>query len=45
MYLSGLASRGALHVRWGRQPNQHCEVHYQLPSTPQALVRQHEECN
>lgn len=45
VYLSGLASRGALHVRWGRQPNQHCEVHYQLPGTPQALVRQHEECN
>lgn len=43
-YLSGLATQGALHVRWGRQANQRCDADYQLPDAPQALVRQTVEC-
>lgn len=45
VYLSGMAKQGILHVRWGNRPDQRCNVHYQLPDAPQALVRQTVECN
>lgn len=44
VYLSGLNPQGALRVQWGREASQQCLVHYQLPATRQALVRQHVEC-
>ena len=45
VYLPGLANQGALQLQWGKQANQRCEAHYQLPAASQALVRQIVECN
>ena len=44
LYLSGLASTGALRVQWGRDQTQRCQVHYQLPETKALLIRQNVEC-
>lgn len=44
VYLAGLNPQGTLKVQWGHEASQRCLVHYQLPATRQALVRQHVEC-
>ncbi|ECG8588591.1 fimbrial biogenesis outer membrane usher protein [Salmonella enterica subsp. salamae] len=45
VYLSGLATQGELHVRWGNLPDQQCVARYQLSSPRQTLSRQHAECH
>lgn len=32
LYLSGLASKGSLNIRWGDSPDQYCTADYQLPA-------------
>ncbi|CAH3969058.1 putative outer membrane usher protein ElfC [Klebsiella oxytoca] len=44
VYLAGLSPQGTLKVQWGRGASRQCLVHYQLPATRQALVRQRVEC-
>ncbi|MBI3310020.1 MAG: hypothetical protein HYZ77_01705, partial [Serratia liquefaciens] len=34
VYLSGVAQRGSLRVKWGNGRGGRCRVNYQLPGTP-----------
>nr|WP_244879874.1 fimbria/pilus outer membrane usher protein [Rahnella inusitata] len=39
VYLTGLANKGALHVQWGKDAGEQCEIHYSLPeSKPESGV-------
>ncbi|WP_368737602.1 FimD/PapC C-terminal domain-containing protein [Klebsiella pneumoniae] len=33
MFMAGMPANGALHVQWGKQPEQQCQVVYSLPGT------------
>lgn len=45
VYMTGLAPKGQLQVKWGNTPDAQCKVRYSLPQNPEGIVNMNAQCD